>query len=381
MVFNLNFLVIGMGLIVMAILGFAHRGPRHPKVLLILYFGLFTAILIHVSLLLTGRILQVPHLYRVSSPLSYMVGATSFLYVRAVLFQEKKFRKHDYLHLAPLVLHTIELLPLYLMPRAAKVDMLTTLVRDPERFSEATEGILPPYFHLSLKALLMIAYMAVALYLLWKYRRKQRKDNGLPGQPAAVITWLAYFTCGNLLIGLAVFTSALLGRSAPGDSQTLIYFFIGSLVLVVLLILLFRPYILYGLPANWATTNSRANTPSTLLKEDQLEEYKQQLLRYMEEKKPFLRPDLSLNQLADLTRISRHHLSACINEGFQVNFNEFINRYRIRYICEEADPAIWHKFSISGLAEEAGFNSRFTFNRAFKKETGMTPGEYRKRLD
>lgn len=106
----------------------------------------------------------------------------------------------------------------------------------------------------------------------------------------------------------------------------------------------------------------------------------EQLMAYMEEKKPYLDPELTLTELARAVNLTRGQLSALINEGTGDNFYDFVNRYRVEQVKKfMVDPAMKH-YSMLGLALEAGFKSKSTFNLIFKRFTGLTPTEYRKNL-
>jgi ligand-binding sensor domain-containing protein/AraC-like DNA-binding protein len=109
-------------------------------------------------------------------------------------------------------------------------------------------------------------------------------------------------------------------------------------------------------------------------------EYVACLERAMEKDKLYLDPDLTLVKLAELTAIPAKHLSQVINERFSLNFNDFINRHRV----EEAkrrllDPSA-RDFKLLRIAFEAGFNSKSVFNGAFRKNTGLSPSEFRRLL-
>jgi AraC-like DNA-binding protein len=103
----------------------------------------------------------------------------------------------------------------------------------------------------------------------------------------------------------------------------------------------------------------------------------EKLKAFIKTEKPFLNPDLSLPQLADMLDIPVHQLSQVINSVFNQNYFEFINAYRVEEVKEKiCDPAFAH-LSILGMAFESGFNSKSAFNRIFKKQTGKTPTQYR----
>ena len=104
------------------------------------------------------------------------------------------------------------------------------------------------------------------------------------------------------------------------------------------------------------------------------------LLAYMEEKKPYLDPELTLSQLAKYMSISRSQLSQLINDGIGDNFYNFINKYRVEQVKKlMTDPQV-KNYNMLGLALDAGFKSKSTFNLIFKRFTGLTPTEYRKNL-
>ncbi|HEY0054143.1 MAG TPA: helix-turn-helix domain-containing protein [Pedobacter sp.] len=100
------------------------------------------------------------------------------------------------------------------------------------------------------------------------------------------------------------------------------------------------------------------------------------LVRFMDESKPYLDPALSLTSLSLQLNVNPNHLSQVLNEGFKLNFYNFINRYRV----EESkrlliNPTLAH-YSIMAIGGEAGFNSKSTFNKVFREITGVSPSEY-----
>ena len=68
-----------------------------------------------------------------------------------------------------------------------------------------------------------------------------------------------------------------------------------------------------------------------------------------------------------------------LNTSLNQNFYDFINTYRVSEVKRRLDEGEAENFSILGIAEECGFNSKASFNRVFKKITGTTPTGYMKR--
>jgi AraC-like DNA-binding protein len=108
-----------------------------------------------------------------------------------------------------------------------------------------------------------------------------------------------------------------------------------------------------------------------------MEELKSMLLHIMENNKPFLDCELTLVKLASMMDISLHQLSYLINTGFDDNFYQFINRYRIEETKKMLLDEKSNHLSFQGIALEVGFKSKSVFNATFKKHTGQTPSEYK----
>jgi len=103
----------------------------------------------------------------------------------------------------------------------------------------------------------------------------------------------------------------------------------------------------------------------------------QKLELYMSTEKPWLHQRISLQTLAANLGFTPHILSAIINKHYLMNYNDFINKYRIQYIHEmvKNDP-LWRSMTLESIAIEAGFASRTACYNAFKKYTGMSLGNY-----
>ncbi|MGQ1785425.1 helix-turn-helix domain-containing protein [Saccharicrinis sp. GN24d3] len=114
------------------------------------------------------------------------------------------------------------------------------------------------------------------------------------------------------------------------------------------------------------------------LNESELELKKEKLEVFIKEKQPFLNARLSLTSLAEEINLHPNKLSYLINESYQLNFNEFINQYRLQHFKQIAVDQKFAHLTILGLAYESGFNSKTVFNAFFKKAEGVTPGTWLK---
>lgn len=105
---------------------------------------------------------------------------------------------------------------------------------------------------------------------------------------------------------------------------------------------------------------------------------KEKLELLMHNEKPFLDPELKLDDLSEMLDLSRHHTSQLINEQFNMSFYEFINKHRIEeakvLLAEHPDQ------SVKQIAFGSGFNNRGSFYKFFKRMEGITPSDYRRNL-
>ena len=106
------------------------------------------------------------------------------------------------------------------------------------------------------------------------------------------------------------------------------------------------------------------------------ENLKSQLLKAMEEQQFYLEPELTLSSLAKRLNVAPAQVSTTINGAFGMNFNEFVNQYRIAHFKREIVKQENKNLTLLGIAYDCGFNSKATFNRVFKKMEGISPKEY-----
>lgn len=121
--------------------------------------------------------------------------------------------------------------------------------------------------------------------------------------------------------------------------------------------------------------NHDKKTSEDEVESDRLHELYMQIKPLLTEEKVYRDPDISLSKLAEMVGSNRKYVSEAILITTDLNFNNFINFYRIN---EAKTMILKGEDSISEVQYACGFNSRSTFYTAFKKFTGMSPSEFRK---
>lgn len=102
---------------------------------------------------------------------------------------------------------------------------------------------------------------------------------------------------------------------------------------------------------------------------------------YMRNRKPYCDPDFTISQLSEAIDGNVTYISKAIKLNKDVNFNVFINSYRIDLVKEMLDNDYQNKYTMRYIYTTSGFRHQSTFNKVFKQISGVTPSEYIKKLE
>jgi AraC-like DNA-binding protein len=281
------------------------------------------------------------------------------------MFVDFKLSSKSLLHLIPYLLLTILLISLKSFTQVTA--------------EEVIKNELPWQFY-PVSALLYVhffVYLGMTFKSLYKYRQIIKNKYSQIDQ--INLDWLSY-TLNTF--GMLTFISLIHNFIALTKSRTvfmvtllLLLIFIFYFVNRVILKALRQPEIFAGISQNETNKYLGSN-----LSPKQGEEIKEQLLALFHTEKPFLDPQLSLADISEKLAVSTKHLSQVINQSLNKSFFDFINSYRIREVQEILRDSGDDKMTVLEAMFEAGFNSKSSFNTAFKKETGQTPTEFRKMI-
>ncbi|GAA4275236.1 helix-turn-helix domain-containing protein [Aquimarina gracilis] len=116
------------------------------------------------------------------------------------------------------------------------------------------------------------------------------------------------------------------------------------------------------------------------LQEDQISSLEKELQQAIEEEKMFLKPNLTLRDLSERLNTSTHNISWYLNTVQGCNFYDYINHYRIKEFLQKVENNEHLDHTILAISMDVGFNSKSTFNKAFKLEMNDTPSNFIKQL-
>ena len=232
------------------------------------------------------------------------------------------------------------------------------------------QGGIPAYCTGFVIIVLIFYYFWFCIDMLRRHQQLIRENySGAPG--SITVNWMI------IIIGLQIIEfllKAILARVVFNYNNTDITiitneycFIIMTFLLVVLGI--WQKSIPVFIPANEDVSQS-------VLQADDLKRYQLKIEKFMDDEKPYLDPELTIEKLSGQMRMKKLLLSQTLNKGFNKNFFTFIKEYRIRHVETELKNKINEERTIMDIAYMSGFNSKTGFNRAFKDVTGKTPTEY-----
>ena len=101
-----------------------------------------------------------------------------------------------------------------------------------------------------------------------------------------------------------------------------------------------------------------------------------EIVKCFEEKKLYRDSDLTVSKLANTLNTNSNYIHQAIQQNTQMNFNAFVNHYRINLIKALIADGWDRKYTIQHLYTSAGYKNQTTFNKVFKSIEGMNPTDY-----
>ncbi|MET4141819.1 helix-turn-helix domain-containing protein [Pedobacter sp. UYP1] len=338
------------------------------------FFLILNAIDLSINL---GYLFEIPLNTRVFiSSIFFLQLPTFYLYILSVCYSDFKLKPGHLIHGIAFLIANLILLPrFYTVSLASKISFL-----------KKSSSMLEIQFNHILLHIQIIVYVVAAFMILRKAKKIYLENY--TGASMESLNWLFQFT-----VALSAFYFVALLKNIFKFTE---YLYISEwlkigLFLFELIIVFWYLYKALNNPGLFRNIDSRLKLVADIVSEDknsvQLvlreKEYNEDLLKlkkYMMEEKPFLNPSLTIQHVSKDLKIPVRDLSVLINHKLEQHFYDFVNTYRIERAMDILRDATKSKVTVLEILYDVGFNSKSSFNTAFKKHTGNTPTSYRKIL-
>ncbi|MEM7085646.1 MAG: AraC family transcriptional regulator [Bacteroidota bacterium] len=299
----------------------------------------------------------------------FLIGPVLYFYTQSLLNKSFKLSKRDWIHFVPAILYLMYSLVVFVTDKLILSEFYF--------YADGRDKDLSPWYQvaglISMVFYLLLSLRYYANYKIIAYQTVSFADSVL-------FKWVRHFFIAFLIILLLRVLFFILNPEWGQFGRKFWYYLCFSFLYY---------YIAFSGYSNAIRSSKIIDTsildsepegslaernPATVLPE--LEVWKPKISRLMLEEKLYENPNLTLSNVAESLDTYPKIISQAINNGFAMNFNDFVNKYRIEAVIERLKKGEHNSKTLLGIALECGFNSKATFNRAFKKYTALSPKEY-----
>lgn len=301
-----------------------------------------------------------------------LIGPVMRFYLRSLLYPGVSFGRKDWLHLVPGGLYLLYSLVI------AVADAV--LYPEPGFYADGKDKDFDDWYQVAGFVSLM-GYFGASLHLYQQYQKQIFEQ--LSYAEEVTYTWVRRFLVVFLVIIVLRALFFVLNPEWDEFGRKYWYYLALSVVGYGLAIQGYRQNVLLAAARH---TRPLPPAPEILPPPDlpPAEEgpafdaaaWMHQIDRAMEEGLFYQNPVLSLSDLAAHLGTTTRNVSQAINKGTGLNFNDYVNRFRVQAVIREFNQGTHKQHTLLGIALGCGFNSKSTFNRAFKKYAGLSPAEF-----
>lgn len=316
----------------------------------------------------------------------FFIGPVIYFYTQSLLNPAFRFSKKEFLQLIPGILYLLYSFTVWLTDKV--------ILKKYFFYEDGSDKDFAFWYQiLGLLSMLIYFFISLKYYLL--YKKLIFQITSYANQ--IVFNWIRNFLyafLSMLLLRIVFYILPFIIEGSDDYSGVWWHYLFFSIVLYYIAITGYSNSIetkigytlsyvenkpIYLLSSNENTTEENTIDIEYELEKEISEEvnlWKQKITNLIEKHNLYKNPELTLSDVAKKLETNTSIISKAINQGFQMNFNDFINNYRIEAVKECLKNNEHKKSTLLGIALDCSFNSKATFNRAFKKHTGLSPKEY-----
>lgn len=312
----------------------------------------------------------------------FLIGPILYFYTHSLLNPDFRLQKKDWLHFGPGLLYLIFIFVVFLTDKI--------ILRRYYFYADGRDMDLD-FWYQFLGLISMIYYLILSLRWYRQYRKNALDTVSFAS--AISFDWIPRFLMAFILVLSLRILFFILNPEWGEFGSKFWYYLCFSVLFYYISISGYTASVRSELPLQMALfqhSNSALVAPQPNYSKEEktpgerienLEEWKSKTIQLMEQNQLYQNPSLTLSEVAKYLNTTSKQVSQIINQGFQLNFNDFINEYRTKAVIEQLKAGAHQQKSLLGIALECGFNSKSTFNRAFKKVTNRTPKRFIEELE
>ncbi len=329
------------------------------------------AVIIEIFLMYSGYIQHVLHLVDFSESIALAIGPLFYFMVKSHIEGNKP--KGTILHLLPFILFSFYLLFFLIQPVEEKYNSwIHAYHPDMEKLAVQRFVSPDPIGLRSYISLITISHVALygilCAYETFKVFKMKKQSFFNPKHP--VLKSLKNGVLMLVSVSCILFIVKLLNKNDTGDH------WIGAYAALTIYLMSFS-VIKNSVVFKTSGLDQQDKYRSSSLSDEVKEQLEKEIHLLMSKEQVFLQEDCSLSQLAKQLKTSHHVVSQVINESLGKNFYELMAEFRIAHAQKLLKNPKNSYLKIEEIAAQSGYNSKSSFNTAFKKITGLTPSQFR----
>lgn len=358
-----------------ALIGFYFAGVIHfkkntdriAKILIGSFIIVHSIFILEFFLYASNYQYEVPHTFFMSAAVALLYGPLLYFYFKRITI-DYRFKNKDILHLVPTMIMLLVCAPIYFSSGTEKIKIML-----------GTSSIFTKENGVFLIFLPKLTSLIIYGFFIGKIHFNKKNQLALKRIPE-----IARWENNIFKIHVAFLVSYIIyGFSMMGAFSNVSTVITHTQVIAMSAMVLYIVHMAYVQPKifNTVLTSKTVENILSKYKKSGLTsslsiELKENLISLMTDEKVFKDNSLNLEALSVKLGTTRHNTSQIINEHFNMNFFELINSFRIKEAMEILKSDTYGSLNIIDIAYEVGYNNKVTFNKAFKKETSLTPTEY-----
>ena len=299
----------------------------------------------------------------------FLIGPVLYFYTQSLLNKSFKLSKGDWIHFAPAAMYLLYSLVVFVGDKLVLSEFYF--------YADGRDKDLSPWYQVS-GLISMLVYLIASLRYYTNYQIIAFQTVSFAN--SVLHKWIRNFFIAFLSILLLRVLFFILNPEW-GEFGRKFWYYLSFSVLYYYIALNGYFHAIQSpkrIDTSVLDTHAEEGTPEeTQVKPTpDLDHWKPKLSNIMEQDRLFENPNLTLLDVANKLETYPKIISKVINDGFRMNFNDFVNKHRIDAVIDHLKQGEHKNKTLLGIALECGFNSKATFNRAFKKHTQLTPKEY-----